>query len=178
MNKLQKSDPEYQVSDNINIMATFSPIHKIKVYEVRLRSARRPLELAEPILSRSTESARAFHQLIGLTDREQLGVLFINNNNRVVGAHIVAIGSQAGIAGIDAMTVFRAAILSCATAVVLGHNHPSGDPKPSQVDLSTTAKLIKAGHILGINIVDHVIVTREAECYHSMLDAGTLDFNR
>ncbi len=149
-------------------------LYKVPVYEVRLRQARRPLELAEPILEHSDQSARTLHALLGLTDREHFAALFINGLNRITGAHVVAIGSQHGVSGLEARTVFRAAIVACASAVVLGHNHPSGDPNPSPEDIATTGKLMAAGRVLGIPVVDHVIVTRESRRWHSMLAHGTL----
>jgi DNA repair protein RadC len=149
-------------------------LYKVPVYECRLRQSRRPLQLAEPTLEHSDQSARTLHALLGLTDREHFAALFINGLNRITGAHIVAIGSQHGIAGLEARTVFRAAIVACASAVVLGHNHPSGSPSPSSEDIATTAKLMQAGRVLGLPVIDHVIVTRESRLYHSMLVNGTL----
>jgi DNA repair protein RadC len=99
-------------------------LYKVKVYEVRLRQARRPLELAEPTLEHSDQSARPLHALLGNNDREHFAALFINGLNRITGAHVVAIGSQHGVAGLEARTVFRAAIVSCASAVVIGHYAP------------------------------------------------------
>ncbi len=64
--------------------------------------------------------------------------------------------------------------MACADAVVLGHNHPSGDPSPSADDITTTEKIVRAGAVLGITVVDHIIVTREPRRYHSMCDRGIL----
>ena len=54
--------------------------------------------------------------------------------------------------------IFKAAILANAAGVVLVHNHPSGDPEPSEEDLSITKRLVEAGELLGIGVLDHVIV--------------------
>jgi DNA repair protein RadC len=149
-------------------------LHKVPVYEVRLVRARRPLRIAEPMVSDGQLAAKTMHAMLGLTDREHLAVLFLNGRHQVTGAHVVAIGGQHGIGTIEPRTLFRAAIAACASALVLGHNHPSGDPTPSSQDLSTTAAMMKAGLILGIPILDHVIVTRDSHRWHSMLDRGTL----
>jgi DNA repair protein RadC len=149
-------------------------LHKIPVYEVRLVKVRRPLRLAESIVPEANSAARTMHAMLGLTDREHFAALFLNGKHHVTGAHVIAIGSQHGIAAIDARTTFRAAIAACASAIVLGHNHPSGDPSPSPEDLATTASLMKAGRILGIPVLDHVIVTRDSRRWHSMLEHGTL----
>jgi hypothetical protein len=69
-------------------------LQKIPVYEVRLVQSRRPLRLAETILTDSRRSARAPHGLIALTDREHFAAIFVNGHHHVTGAHIVAIGAQ------------------------------------------------------------------------------------
>jgi DNA repair protein RadC len=57
---------------------------------------------------------------------------------------------------------------------VLGHNHPSGDPTPSQPDIATTEHIMLAAKILSVPVLDHVIVTRDPRRYHSMFEQGTL----
>ena len=150
-----------------------SALEKIPVYDVRLVRARRCLRLAEPTLTDPLTASRALHALIGATDREHFAVLFVNGQSRVTGTHIVAVGGQHGI-NIEARTVFRAAITACAAALIVGHNHPSGDPSPSAEDIAMTAHLMKAGELLGLPILDHVIVTSDAWRYHSMASRGTL----
>jgi DNA repair protein RadC len=149
-------------------------LQKIPVYEIRLVQSRRPLRLAEGTVSDADLAARTLHVMLGLTDREHFAALFINGTHRITGAHVVAIGGQQGIGTIECKTVFRAAITACAVAIVVGHNHPSGDPSPSAEDIATTAKLMAAGTLLGIPIVDHIIVTRDSRRFHSMLSRGTL----
>jgi DNA repair protein RadC len=149
-------------------------MHKVPVYDVRLVQSRRPLHLAETRIFDSKTAARAFHALIGMTDREHLAALFVNGNHQIVGAHVIAVGAQHAIGTIDVRVVFRAALLACAAAIVLGHNHPSGDPSPSPDDLRTTAHLRCAARLLSLDVLDHVIVTREEDRYYSMLDRGTL----
>jgi DNA repair protein RadC len=147
---------------------------KIPVYEIRLVQSRRPLRLAEPTISDADRAARTLHAMLGLTDREHFAALFVSGTHQITGAHVIAIGGQHGIGTIEARTVFRAAITACAAGVLLGHNHPSGDPTPSAEDLATTAKLMAAGKLLGIPVVDHIIVTRDSRRWHSMLTRGTL----
>jgi DNA repair protein RadC len=149
-------------------------LQKIPIYEVRLVQARRPLRLAEPTVSNAELAGRTMHSMLGMTDREHMAVLFIDGRHHITGAHVVAIGGQHGIGTIEARTVFRAAIAACASAIILGHNHPSGDPTPSEQDITTTHRLIAAGAILGITVIDHIIVTRDSRRMHSMLSRGTL----
>ena len=155
-------------------METTTPkilLEKLPVYEVRLRRSRRCLRLAEASLPDAPHAARALHALIGLTDREHFAVLFVNGQHRVTGTHIVAIGGQHGI-NIEARTVFRAAISACASAIILGHNHPSGDPTPSAEDIAMTAKLLPASDMLGLPILDHLIVTASPHRWYSMASRG------
>lgn len=148
-------------------------LEKIPVYELRLVPSPRHLRLAEATLPDAIHASRTLHALIGLTDREHFAVLFVNGQIRVIGAHVVAIGGHHGI-NIEARTVFRAAIISCASALILGHNHPSGDPTPSAEDVAMTAKLTEAGEMLGLPILDHLIVTSNPHRWHSMASRGTL----
>jgi DNA repair protein RadC len=146
----------------------------IPVYEVRLVRSRRPLRLAESIVPHAGVAAWTMHTMLGMTDREHFAALFINGNHHVCGAHVIAVGGQHGIGTIEPRTVFRAAIAACSSALILGHNHPSGDPAPSPEDIATTAKLMAAGKLLGIPVVDHIIVTRDSRRFHSMSLNGTL----
>lgn len=150
------------------------PLHRIPVYEVRLVQARRALRLSEDCVDDSRTAARALHALIGLTDREHFACLFVNGNHCIAGAHIAAIGGQHAIVGIDVRVILRAALAACTSAIVLGHNHPSGNPTPSHDDFTTTARIMRAANAIAIPVVDHVIVTRDEAKYHSMYASGTL----
>jgi DNA repair protein RadC len=149
-------------------------LQKIPVYEVHLVPARRALRVAESTVSNEELAARTLHTMLGLTDREHFAALFLNCQHRITGAHVIAIGGQQGIGTIEARTVFRAAISACAAAILVSHNHPSGDPTPSSEDIACTAKLMAAGCILGIAVLDHIIVTRDPRRWYSMHSRGTL----
>ena len=89
--------------------------------------------------------------------REHFLVLLLNARHEVIGRETVSIGSlNASI--VHPREVFRPALIASAAAVVLVHNHPSGDPEPSEEDLSITKRLVEAGELLGIGVLDHVIV--------------------
>ena len=149
-------------------------LQTIPLYEVRLVKARRSLQIAEPTISEAELAARTLHLMLGLTDREHFAALFVNAQHQVTGAHVVAIGGQHCIGTLEPRTVFRAAIAACAAGLILGHNHPSGDPSPSAEDITTTAVLMAEGKLLGIPVVDHIIVTRHEHRWHSMISRGTL----
>jgi DNA repair protein RadC len=90
-------------------------------------------------------------------DREQFLVLLLNARHEVMGRETISVGSlNASI--VHPREVFKPAVLTSAAALVLIHNHPSGDPEPSEEDLSITKRLVGAGELLGISVLDHVIV--------------------
>jgi DNA repair protein RadC len=90
-------------------------------------------------------------------DREAFVVLLLDVKHRVIAEEVVTIGILDG-ALIHPREVFKAAVAGGAAAIILAHNHPSGDPAPSGQDQEVTNRLRKAGEILGIPVVDHVIV--------------------
>lgn len=91
-------------------------------------------------------------------DCECFIVLLLNTRRRIKGHQLISIGILDQII-VHPREVFRAAIAIAASAVVLMHNHPSGDPSPSEADIKTTRDLIRAGQLLKIDVVDHVIVS-------------------
>lgn len=89
--------------------------------------------------------------------REHFLVLLLNARHEVMGQETVSVGSlNASI--VHPREVFRPAVLASAAAIVLVHNHPSGDPEPSEEDLSITKRLVQAGEILGVSVLDHVVI--------------------
>jgi DNA repair protein RadC len=88
---------------------------------------------------------------------ECLAVLLLNTRRRVKGHQIVSTGTQDTIL-IHPREVFRLAIIAAASAIVLMHNHPSGESSPSEADVRTTRDLIRAGQLLKIELLDHVII--------------------
>ncbi len=87
---------------------------------------------------------------------ECLAVLMLNTRRRVKGHYLVSIGTLDTIL-VSPREVFRAAVIAGAAAIVLAHNHPSGDPAPSEADIKVTRDLIRAGQLLKIEVLDHVI---------------------
>lgn len=93
-------------------------------------------------------------------DRESFYALYLDSKNRVNGIEEVHKGAVASVE-VHPREVFKGALAANATAVILAHNHPSGNPSPSIDDFSLTDRLVKAGKILGVPVLDHVIVARE-----------------
>jgi DNA repair protein RadC len=88
---------------------------------------------------------------------ECMVVLMLNTRRRVKGHQMLTIGTQDTLL-VHAREVFRAAIIAGAAAIILMHNHPSGDPSPSEADIKVTRDLIRAGQLLKIELLDHVII--------------------
>ena len=88
---------------------------------------------------------------------ECLVVLLLNTRRRIKGHQVVSIGTQDTIL-IHAREVFRLAIMTAANAVILMHNHPSGESAPSEADTKVTRDMIRAGQLLKIEVLDHIIV--------------------
>ena len=88
---------------------------------------------------------------------ENFVVLFLNTRRRVKGFQIVSQGTADTLL-VSPRETFRVAILAGAAAIVLMHNHPSGEASPSEADIKVTRDLMRAGHLLHIDVLDHVIV--------------------
>ena len=91
-------------------------------------------------------------------DKEHFACLFLNARNQMIHKQIISIGSLSASI-VHPREVFSVAIKHCAASIILGHNHPSSDPSPSKDDIELTRRLKSAGEILGIEILDHVIVS-------------------
>lgn len=88
---------------------------------------------------------------------EHFVMVCMDTKNKIAGAHIISIGSLDS-AIVHPREVFKAALLNNAGAIILAHNHPSGDPEPSKDDIETTQRLVTAGTIMGVKVLDHVII--------------------
>ena len=93
--------------------------------------------------------------------KEHLRGIYLNSHNRILRDEVISIGTvNSNI--IHAREVFRPAIECNAAAIILAHNHPSGEALPSKEDSDVTIDLVRAGKILGITILDHVIITKDS----------------
>ena len=89
--------------------------------------------------------------------QEQLRVILLDTRHHVLRMVLVYVGN-ANTAVVRMSEVFREAIRDNATAIIVAHNHPSGDPTPSAEDIALTAEIVKAGHLLDIAVLDHLII--------------------
>ena len=102
---------------------------------------------------------------------EQFKVLLLNRANKVLGIFEASSGGVTGTVA-DPKLIFVAALKANACSIIISHNHPSGNLKPSQPDQELTQKIKQAGQFLDIKLLDHVIVTSEG--YYSFADEGLI----
>lgn len=110
-----------------------------------------------PPIDCSHHAATLAAHLVADADRETFIAIHLDTKLRLLSAEIVAVGTLAATL-VHPREVFKAALMSNAASVIVAHNHPSGDPTPSQEDLALTKTLIEAGDLLGIPVRDHLIV--------------------
>ena len=89
--------------------------------------------------------------------REEFWGLYLNQKNRLLFVETISIGSLTSSI-VHARECFKPAIKRSAASIILAHNHPSGDPSPSQEDIDVTRRLVEAGKVLGIPVMDHIII--------------------
>ena len=149
-----------------------SRYQSVPIYRISLvRESNIQLDRAQ---LRSSESAsKVLRSYLGDTDREHFVVILLDRKNRMIGINTVSIGSLTASI-VHPREVMKPAILSNAAAVVLGHNHPSGDPQPSHEDKSLTRRLVEAGKALGIDVLDHIVIGDGTTQYFSFADEGIL----
>lgn len=103
--------------------------------------------------------------------KEHFICLFLNSKNLVITQELTAVGNLNSCI-VHPREVFRQAIKRCSASIICIHNHPSGNPEPSPEDLEITKRLISAGNIIGINVLDHVIIGHQR--YISLAERGLM----
>lgn len=140
---------------------------QVKETAGELRPARTPNDIAALLTDMKTLAQEAFV------------ILTLNTRYKVLDRHLVTLGIvDASL--VHPREVFRRAIMDGASAIVLAHNHPSGDPTPSAEDIRITRQLVEAGRILQIEVLDHVIIGRAEDGRHtdhvSLRESGLVSF--
>ena len=111
--------------------------------------------------------------------QEGVYVILLNSKNRPINAPVRITHGLANASMIHPREVFRLAITSNAVSIILAHNHPSGDPTPSQEDIRMTQNICDAGEIIGIHVTDHVIIGKPSNDhpgFFSMRESGLANF--
>jgi len=128
-----------------------------------------------PIMTSSKQSFETFFYFWDMSQiayRESFKVMLLNRANRVIGIMNVSEGGQAGTVA-DPKMILQSALLSHAASIILCHNHPSGNTRPSEADIKLTKKIKEGAGFLDINLLDHIILTPEGN-YYSFADDGMI----
>lgn len=112
-----------------------------------------------PVVTTPEQAAALLMSRYGDRTREHFGLLALDTKNKVIKEVVVSVGTLDGSMA-HPREVFRPAILANAAAVILFHNHPSGDPTPSETDIQVTKRLVEVGKMMGMEVLDHIIVAR------------------
>lgn len=124
-----------------------------------------------------TNSIEAYNVFIGLWDKniiefqEQFWLLVLNRANEVVGSHCISKGGTSSTI-VDSKIIFSIALKCNANSIMVAHNHPSGNLKPSRSDIELTKGLNNASKFLEISLLDHLIITKDG--YYSFADSGNV----
>lgn len=124
-----------------------------------------------PKISSSQDAYRLLSPLVQDLKHEEFWILLLNRSNRVVAREQISRGGVSGTV-VDAKVIFKKALDVLASSIILCHNHPSGNLKPSQSDLTITRKLKQAGENLEVTVLDHLIISELG--FYSFADEGTL----
>lgn len=124
-----------------------------------------------PRLKTPRELASYLLPQYGAAAVEQFGIVMLDTKHRIIRIKVVSIGSL-DTTVVHPREVFREATSASAAAIVLFHNHPSGDPTPSSDDLALTTRMVNAGEVMGIDVLDHLVLADQR--YYSLVEAGKL----
>ena len=141
-------------------------------------SYKNPVKASErPKISCSKDANQIMHEYakdgkLQIEHREYFFVMLLSRANKVLGISTVSMGGMSGTVA-DPKIVFQTALKASAASIILCHNHPSGNIKPSESDIRLTQKIKKAGSFLDLPALDHIIITEDSG-YFSFADEGLL----
>ncbi len=145
----------------ISIVAALELGRRRQAADIKIRSQ----------ITSSRDGFQLLHPLLGDLPHEEFWVLFLNRSNKVIHKERVSAGGVAGTVA-DVKIIFKKAIQELACSIIIAHNHPSGNLRPSQADIKLTNKMVEAGKFLEIAVLDHLIITDAA--YYSFADEGMM----
>ncbi len=158
----------------INDLTRFKGIGEAKAVSIitalELGNRRRHSEaLQRKKITQSEDAFEVMQPLIGDLHHEEFWAIYVNSHNKILSVKSISKGGLTGTLA-DARMIFKEAIMINATGIILIHNHPSGNTNPSRSDHQLTKKLLEAGRVMDVNILDHIIVTEKQ--YYSFADEG------
>ena len=148
-------------------------MEKINVYTVKMVKEKEvPYDIASKSITSPKTAARLVNLIFDLENEpiENFGIFCLNRKNKIIGAHLLHKGSTIS-AIVSTKTIFQHALLNNATAIICFHNHPSGNPEPSDEDICFTKMLYEASEVMDIELLDHIIIGHD-EKFASLKDLG------
>jgi DNA repair protein RadC len=136
----------------------------------------KPTVSANPLIKCSQDAYQELNdffpeELISL--QEMFVVMYMNNANRIIGVYRMSVGGIVGTVA-DPRLILATALKVAATSIIISHNHPSCNLKPSTADINLTKKLKDAGSFMDISLTDHIIISPEHGKYYSFMDEGMI----
>lgn len=157
-------------------LSRFKGIGEAKAISIiaALELGRRRKEAEVPVRYQIGNSSDVYKILLPVfadLDHEEFWILLLNRGNKVTARHLISKGGQAGTVA-DPKIIFNTALQHRAASIILAHNHPSGNLKPSTADIALTNKLVSAGQLLDLAVLDHLIIADKG--YYSFADEGMI----
>jgi DNA repair protein RadC len=173
---LRQFKAEGLVTATHNDLLTFSGLGPAKACELVacIELGKRLLKDKQSVLLLTPEAVWQEMKDIRASKKEHAVVFFLNTRKQEIERRIISIGTL-NASMLHPRELFEPAIKVHAASIILSHNHPSGDPEPSGDDISITRRIVEAGKILGIELLDHVIVTPKK--WVSMRETGLLSLS-
>lgn len=141
------------------------------MWELKVIRERRPGYGPSRQVTNAAGVYEAFRERCEGRDREEFLAVLLDGKGRNIGFNVVSVGTLTASL-VHPREVFKAAILANAASIILVHNHPSGDPTPSEEDRALTRRLKQAGELVGIKILDHVVIGDGR--FYSFVESGSL----
>lgn len=147
----------------------------LKLEQVSIRLVRdTPLYSEKPVTT-SRDAVELVGRMMSELDREMICIINLNGKGKPINMNVVSVGGISS-AYCEPANVFKSAILCNAAFIIVLHNHPSGDTTPSREDIALTNRLIKAGNLMGIPVLDRIVIGYSEDTYYSMQEHRVCDF--
>lgn len=143
-------------------------------HEVKIQLVQETKPVKEYQIKNPNDAYELVKDELAALDREVFIVVSLNVRNKVLGLNVVSIGSI-NSSLVHPREVFKSAILLNASCIILLHNHPSGEIEPSKNDIELTKRLVEAGEVIGIDVIDHIVV---GNTFFSFLQNNLLKSNK
>lgn len=168
MNLLSKLSPQDGISGlrklTLSELSDFEGVGRVKAIQISacLELGKRSMSFThwEKVRFLTNEIAISYFEgKMSFLEQEEVHAVFLDTQKGLISSDLIGKGNLNGV-GMCIREVFRIAVKVNAAGIILAHNHPSGDPSPSQEDIDTTRRLLECGQMMGIEFIDHIIVGR------------------